>query len=407
MQCTNKPVCSTAPDRVCTVDCPCASGEGTCTASNQCTSGVSCVVGGGKKLGRTGNTCLVSHCDNDKKDADETSVDCGGSCGCRATFEVVTYKNMPAGTSYPGIEAMNGDGTRFAGTFSRSGTAYPMAVAADGTVTELPAYGNYGYGKAISADGNVIVGQMGCSNPPSCTDHGSTECKWVGTANPSVVIYNGSARYPSSTGTYLGGSYYDASLNRYTGFIQNGNALNNVPELRDVNGMTKDGKYLLGTFPDDKGGGSGFFYAPTRTVTKITGPSNWISTSLLALNGNTPVVIGLGYIQASNLYIGFRWRANVFTPLGVLSGTTDSWPVALSNDGSTVVGYTNPFDTKQAFIWTDAGNTRTIGDELKARGYEPPSDFLLKSPKFISEDGKVIVGVEALDPPTFWRVVLN
>jgi uncharacterized membrane protein len=336
------------------------------------------VVGGGKKKGRSGNTCLASHCDNNVKDADETSVDCGGVCGCGATFEVVSY----------------------------SGTAYPAAVAADGTITELAAYGSYGYGLVISADGNVIVGEMGCANPPTCSDKSTTEVKWVGATAPQVVIYNGAARYVSSSGTYIGGTYFDTGANTNIGFLINGNALNSVSELRYVDGMTKDGKYLGGEIPDAAGGGVGLWYAPTRAITKLSN-SSWTSTSITAINGNTPVVIGEGYISSTALEVGYRWRGGQFTELGVLSGTKGSVPSAVSNDGNTVVGTVAPFEVQQAFIWTETDKLRYIVDELKARGYEPPSDFLIKYPKFISEDGKTIVGVEVLDPPTFWRVVLN
>jgi len=359
-------------------------------------------------MGRAGNTCFVAHCDNDKKDADETSVDCGGSCGCRATFEVVSFKNIPSGTSVPNdpLSGMSADGSRFAATISRGGTAVPTAIAADGTITELPAYGSYGYGKAISADGNVIVGEMGCSDPPTCSSKSTTEVKWTGTAAPQIVIYDGAARYLSSSGTYVGGSMYNATLGKYVGFINNGNMVNEVDELSYVYGMTKDGKYLLGSLPDASGGGFGLFLVSTRAITKLNNAS-WNSTSVDAVNGNTPVVIGKGYINASDLYVGFRWKAGVFTSLGVLSGTTYSAPTAISNDGNTVVGTTFPLDVAQAFIWTETDKLRTIVDELKNRGYEPPSDMLLKYPKFISEDGKTIVGVDVSDPPLFWRVVLN
>jgi len=364
------------------------------------------VVGGAKKVGRSGNTCLASHCDNDKKDVDETSVDCGGVCGCRATYEVVSYKSIPSGAAMSGLNGMSGDGSRFAATLSRGGTAYPASVAADGTVTELAAYGSYGYGLAVSADGNVVVGEMGCSNPPTCSDHSTTEVKWVGTAAPQVVLYNGAARYLSTSGTYIGGYAYNATLDRQCGFLINGNALNEVCELRSVSGMSKDGKYLSGEIPDASGGGVGLWYAPTRVVTKLSNPA-WISTSITATNGTAPVVIGQGYLAAKDLQVGYRWKGGQFTELGVLSGTTTSDPSAVSNDGSTVVGTVGPFEVQQAFIWTDADKLRTIVDELKARGYEPPSDLLIKYPKFISEDGKTIVGVEIINPPTFWRVVLN
>lgn len=404
--CTDKPVCGTAVDRTCTVDCPCASGEGVCTASTQCNSGLSCVTDGAKKVGRSGNTCLAAHCDNDKKDVDETSVDCGGVCGCRATYEVVTYKSFPSGAVMGNINSMSGDASRFAANLSRSGTAYPATVAADGTITELPAYGQYGYGYGISADGSVVVGDIGCSNPPTCSDHSTTEVKWIGTAAPQVIIYNGAARFLSGTGTYVGGSYYDSALGRYTGFINNGNAFNEVTELAYASGMTRDGKYLGGQLPDSSGGGVGLFYSPTRAITKLSNPS-WTSTSISAINGNTPVVIGQGYIQSSDLEVGYRWKGATFTELGVLSGTTGSNPLGVSSDGSTVMGVVGPFDVQQAFIWTDANKLRYLVDELTARGYEPPSDLLLKNPLFLSDDGKTIVGSESTDRTTFWRIVLN
>ena len=50
---------------------------------------------------------------------------------------------------------------------------------------------------------------------------------------------------------------------------------------------------------------------------------------------------------------------------------------------------------------------RTIVDELKARGLEPVSDLTLKYAKFISDDGKTIVGADFTSPPTFWRVILQ
>src|SRR6478752_1353709 len=102
--CVDKPACSSAKERTCTTQCPCASAEGVCTASNQCVSGSTCVAGSGKKVGRAGDTCLATHCNNDTLDSGETSVDCGGECGCRATFEIVSYKNIPSGatiTSFP------------------------------------------------------------------------------------------------------------------------------------------------------------------------------------------------------------------------------------------------------------------------------------------------------------------
>lgn len=61
---------------------PCGLGEGDCDTSAQCQPGLVCVSGNLAKRGAlTGDACAPPHCGNGTRDADETSIDCGGSCG--------------------------------------------------------------------------------------------------------------------------------------------------------------------------------------------------------------------------------------------------------------------------------------------------------------------------------------
>lgn len=407
--CVDKPICDTADDRVCTVECPCASGEGVCTNSNQCESGASCVGDGGKKFGRSGATCIATHCDNDKKDAGETSVDCGGDCGCRASFEFVTYKGVPDGARFNGLTGMSGDGTRFSGGFNviGQGPGSPAAVAFDGTVTELEQHGTTNGGTtAISADGNVIIGRMGCANPPQCTDTSWSEVRWVGSAGPEVLVstYWGTVTHASASGALVLGFYYDEQAGGSRGFIVNDNQLTFVPAvIGDSNffGMSQDGKYVAGSLV---AGGIGLWYAPTQAVTPITN-SKWDGLNVVAVNGTaTPVVVGRGAIHATNTEIGYRWMNGDLDEIDPLPGGESTSPYAVSADGRTVVGIA---DGSNAFIWTDPGGTRTVVDELKARGYEPPSDLQLQNAFFTSDDGKIIVGDDFFNTPMFWRVILD
>lgn len=60
----------------------CALGEGDCDSSAQCSSGLVCVAGNLAKRGATsGDACAPAHCGDGTKNSDETSIDCGGSCG--------------------------------------------------------------------------------------------------------------------------------------------------------------------------------------------------------------------------------------------------------------------------------------------------------------------------------------
>jgi hypothetical protein len=64
---------------------PCGLGEGDCDSNAQCAPGMGliCVADNGPKFGfaEGWDVCAGSHCANGTIDGDETSVDCGGSCG--------------------------------------------------------------------------------------------------------------------------------------------------------------------------------------------------------------------------------------------------------------------------------------------------------------------------------------
>jgi hypothetical protein len=375
-----------------------------CTASNQCASGASCVAGSGKKVGRAGDTCLANHCNNDTQDSGETSVDCGGECGCRATFEVIAMKNIPAGATSVYLTTMSRDGSRLGGDLNISRTSYPAAIAIDGTVTALQSHEKPGWIVSASTNGNVLLGGMTCADPPGCADTTSTVMTWTGTAAPKVVTSRGNARAISSSGTIIAGDFFDTVSSQNRGFYISGNTRTTINDITLVAGMTPDGRYVVGE--STSGVQATLWAAQSQSVTKI-GLTSWSSTTVEAINGTDPAVVGRGYISASDSYVGFRWKGGTLTQLGLLSGGKYTTPAAVSLDGGTVVGLTGTNSFQQAFIWTDAGKLRTIADELRERGLEPPLDLKLTNALFLSDNGKIIVGTELTLPPTFWRVVLE
>jgi len=62
---------------------PCASGEGDCDSSVQCSPGLGCVADIGANFGFPPgwDICVPTHCGNKVQDGGETGVDCGGTCG--------------------------------------------------------------------------------------------------------------------------------------------------------------------------------------------------------------------------------------------------------------------------------------------------------------------------------------
>jgi len=362
-------------------------------------SGATCVAGSGKKVGRTGDTCLATHCNNDQQDSGETSVDCGGECGCRATFEAVSFKNVPTGKSAHSIETMSRDGKRYAGDLYQGFNYYPAAFAYDGTVTELESYGKGGSVSASSSDGSVLLGYINCANPPSCTGSGSPNARWSGSAAPTLYTFYGFVRAASSSAAIMAGDQSESS----SGFIY-GTSRTLIPELSSVAAMTPDGKYVAGQLQNSDQ--AGLWSAQTQVLTKI-GASNWSITKIGDVNGTDPAVVGTGFVGSSASSIGFRWKGGVLTELGVLPGTDRTSANAVSSDGSTVVGISSTDAFQEAFIWTDSNKMRTIIDELKARGLEPAVDLQLTNADFISDDGKTIVGMVHGTDLSFWRVVLQ
>jgi hypothetical protein len=403
--CVDKPVCSTAPDRVCSVDCPCASGEGVCTASNQCVSGASCVAGSGKKVGRSGDTCLANHCTNDTKDGSETSVDCGGECGCRATLDTIAVKGLPADRNAFYALAMSRDGKRLAGTLKKGNLSYPGAMTPDGTVTALQGYGQEGYTMAASADGNVLLGLLGCANPPTCSDTAVTIMTWTGAVAPKVAGTSGNPRAISSSGSIIVSDEYSAGGGHGL-YFSAGKGISSIDAINIVVGMTPDGQYVVGNSTSN--GPVALWAAQTGNVTNITS-AGWSNIAADAINGTTgsPTVVGDAYISGTDSRVGFRWKGGAITELATLGPGNFIYPRGVSTDGGTVVGVAGPSGNQQAFIWTDAGKLRTIVDELRARGLEPAVDFTLGAGSFLalSDDGKTIFGSESEN--TFWRVVLN
>jgi uncharacterized membrane protein len=355
-------------------------------------SGATCVAGSGKKVGRTGDTCLATHCNNDTQDSSETSVDCGGECGCRATFEALTFKNIPSGKRVTNIFTMSRDGKRYAGGLYQGFTPYPAAFAYDGTVTELESYGKGGEVAASNSDGSALLGYVR-------TDSGTSVARWSGSAAPTMYTFIGFVRAASSSGSVLAGDQSESNC----GFIY-GTTRTLIPELSTVVGLTPDGKYVAGQLQNSDQ--AGLWAAQTQTITNI-GASNWTVTHVSHVNGTEPAVVGWGNTSSSNNAIGFRWKGGVITELGVLPNTVHTYAKAVSSDGSTVVGQNGTDTFNQAFIWTDSNKLRTIIDELKARGVEPPVDLELTNANFISDDGKTIVGLVSASDAAFWRVVLQ
>lgn len=395
----------TGPERICTNECPCAVGAGTCTDDDQCEAGLVCTANAVAKLGFPGASCLPAHCVNDTRDAEETSVDCGGECGCRATFEVVEITGVPADGSGVSLIAMSGDGSAFAANFGRDRTTYPARIDAEGVLTELQSFGAPGGTHDISADGSVIVGYVVCGDPPDCTSSDGGAYRWTGTGAPEVVYDGGSGRtLVSATGAIVVGEYYDASAEQTALFRVTGAQTRVINALDTITAVSADGLIVAGRLATADEGAL-WSYQQSALI-PLNPPANWSRWEIFTMNADGSAFAGFGYNAELDTYHGYIWRDGEFSELPQLPDADYTMPYAMSASGTTLVGHSGTNDYQRPFIWTEQAGTRHVLDEVRARGLELPVDLELASARFISDDGRIIVGSVPGASTSFWRVTL-
>ncbi len=115
------------------------------------------------------------------------------------------------------------------------------------------------------------------------------------------------------------------------------------------------------------------------------------ATGLLVSDDGAVVV---GDLRTPTAIDAFRWTAETgLVPLGFLPGGSpqQSYPLAMSADGSILVGYSNsPYDN--AFYWDQEHGMRFLKDVLTSQGVPEAAEWKLGSSNAISADGSVIAG---------------
>jgi uncharacterized membrane protein len=394
------------PERECTKECPCGTGEGLCSNNEQCLTGYVCTTDATTKLGFPGASCLPAHCVNDKQDEGEISVDCGAGCGCRATYELVEITGVPEDARFSELKAMSADGNTFAATIGRSSSSSPVRVSASGVVSELVAYGTLGAAAGISADGTVIVGTLHCGDPPECTTSAMRPFRWVNDGQPEVVgNLDGTAVSVSATGALVAGYRYDVAAEKQQAFRITTQPLTfiTIPEMESATEMSADGQTIVGHSVDAD---VGLLWSATRGVVSLNVPIDWSRWEISALSSDGQVFSGFGYVATEGRHVPYVWRDGEFTPLPMLPGARANLIADVSGDGSVIVGLSDSDTVQRAFIWDQSKGIRSVVAEVTERGVELPVDLELVGADFVSDNGRIIVGTVHGDIPSFWRVTL-
>ena len=262
---------------------------------------------------------------------------------------------------------LSADGSIVAG-FSQN-RAYRVVDGVRTFISVPPIYGSSGItdARGISADGNVVVGQM------------------------SGSYNNGGYRYEAYRWTPQGGAVGLGWLD--------------FQDFSFASDVSRDGSVIVGT--SDINAGTNTYSHPFRW-TQASGmqslglPSGYVSGGAGAIGADGTIVGSLGFDSdgngSANYSHAMRYRNGQMQSLGDLPGGGDNaHALAVSGDGSIVVGegvidgFTIQTFVERAFIWDEVNGMRVLEDVLSGMGLDLGGLTLTRA-SAISDDGTVIVG---------------
>lgn len=411
---------SCSDDGTCSTQCPCDTGEGACSNDDECAPGHVCTAAAVAKLGFSdgAKSCMPEHCDNDAFDSDagETSQDCGGECGCRATYEQVEFEGLSDDIDIVYLLDMSGDGSTLVGNArdeEASTSSMPIVVSASGAVTFLENFGAYGGASLVNDDGSIIGGTLNCDDPPGCTDGWGLPFWWSGDASPVSYPFATAAVAMSASGNVVVYTEYGTDPERAYRLVTSTGASTYHSDLSNAYGVSGNGLVVYGTLVANANN-HGVWYTQTDEVWTPPYPGDWGGgASILGMNNDGSVLVGEGrvWVDEANVdFFPFVSQDQSFELVEITDARLiDVRPADMSGDGSRFVGtgYNQDTSTNEAVFWDEAGGLRTLYDELVARGLEFPIDVTELAPaQFISSNGRVLVGSGGSFVRPFWRVVL-
>jgi len=248
--------------------------------------------------------------------------------------------------------AISADGNAVVGlsSISPSGNVAFLWTQADGMVSLGTLGGTASIARAVSADGSVVVGDS--------TITGGDDLAFLWTQAGGMVSLgtlggsNSSARGISADGSVVVGDAQNTGNSAYLAFL-----------WTQAGGMTS-----LGTL----GGTNSYAFG---------------------VSGDGSTVVGEAQNTGNSAYLAFRWtQAGGMTSLGTLGGT-NSEAFAGSSNGSVVVGEAQITGNSayHAFYWTQADGTQDLNTLLSSAGVNM-TGITLNEAYAISPNGRFITG---------------
>jgi len=255
---------------------------------------------------------------------------------------------------------------------------------------------SHAYG--LSANGDVVVGYSLLNN------HHNEGFRWTQTASLVGLGYfsGGTIIESYAFGTSADGSVvvgYSRSANGREAFrwTEAGGmvGLGDLPQndfRSEASGVSADGTVVVG-WSYSGSGPEAFRWTQATGMVGLGAPSqDQFESRALAISGNGAVIVGYAYYPGE-VYQAFRWtQAGGMVPLEDLpGGIVNSRALAVSGDGSVVVGYGTTDAGQEAFIWHTSIGMRRLRDHIAGYGLWA-YDWVLLEATGVSADGLTIVG---------------
>ena len=264
--------------------------------------------------------------------------------------------------------------------------------------------GTYSAGRAVSADGSVIVGHSGVPVGSFEFAHASRWTGGVMTDLGTLGGNNSTAYGVSDNGSVVVGySYLASGFTR--AFCWTGGVMTNLGTLPGAGwvssvayGVSGNGSVVVGYCNKPQANSNCAFRWTNGVMINLGTLKKGMFSEAWAASANGSVVVGTS--DSSNGSRAFRWTGGVMTNLGTLPGQPYSYGRAVSGDGSKVVGYSSDgseytvpasgsvLSTGRAFLWTAALGMVDLNTYLGV----DPAHWTLREARGISADGSTVVG---------------
>ncbi len=320
------------------------------------------------------------------------------------SFQLV---GLPPGTIVSTSRGISYDGSVVSGTSHFQSTPLPVPYYGPGWYwtpqggrVDLagPGFmGNTGsYG--VSGDGNMLVGETGAAlldSPAQAYRSDRT------TGQAQLLGYNAGygrsrAVAASADGSVAAGFSFENEGMTFTQAFRwtEAGGFQNLGFTRPTHGhsestaVSADGATVVG-YSLGLEGSDAFAWTPTTGMTILPALPGSISNIALGMNSDASLIVGLSGATSRAV----MWQGGSIIDLGLATGFPRSRAVAVSDDGSVVVGQvdgglTNP----TAAIWTADFGWRPLRQYLVSIGVSIPDGINLSGLTGVSRDGRTIIG---------------